>query len=47
MADLGRRDLTVNVAKTKAPISVARYRAAIRAFVFAYEKCRFSHDTVQ
>ena len=39
------RDCTIRVAKTKALISLAVTAKLICAFVFAYAKSRFSHDT--
>ena len=38
---------TINVAKTKAPISFAVTAKLICAFVFAYVKCLNSHDAAQ
>ena len=39
-----KRDCTIYVAKTKALISFAVTAKLICVFVFAYAKCRFSHD---
>ena len=40
-------DCTIYVAKTKALISFAVTAKLICVFVFAYEKCWFSHDAAQ
>ena len=41
------RDCTIYVAKTKALLSCSGTAQLIWAFVFAYAKSRFSHDTAQ
>ena len=40
-------DCTIHVTKTKALISFAVTAKLICIFVFAYAKCRFSHDVAQ
>ena len=44
ISELGSRDFTIRVAKTKALISFAATAKLICVFVFAYAKSRFSHD---
>ena len=44
ISDLGRRDCTICLTKTKALISFAVTAKLICVFVFAYAKSRFSHD---
>ena len=39
-----KRNCTIRVAKTKAPISYAVTTKMACVFVFAYAECRFSHD---
>ena len=44
ISDLGSRNCTIGVAKTKARISFAVIAKLICVFVFGYPKCWFSHD---
>ena len=45
--DLECEGIILSVAKTKSLISLAVTVKPIFAFVFAYAKCSFSHDTAQ